>query len=259
MSRSVFILGIILGIIILLISSPIFGQELRQLHFVVTNSENKQAISYAKVSNRTYNKTFITNEKGELHIKFKDYSLVKISAIGYQDYYLTISNNNNFIKVNLVPRIYELDEFCLMPFPTLIMFKKAFLDLDLPDSSAISLNLSPITGWQKYQRKLSDYTTENVIRFSFTSPISGLYNIFSQQAKSAQKYQALMLHDWRQQRFDKKYNAALVKKITQIKQKEELAKMMKYCNPSYDFIMEASEYEIAIYINKCYLQFLERE
>ena len=255
MYRSVFILGFI----VFLLSSPIFGQEHRQLHFIVSDSTNTQVISYAKISNRTTNKIYITDEKGELYIKFQVYSLIKISAIGYQDYYLTITSDNNIFQIKLIPRVYELDEYCLMPFPTLILFKKAFLDLDLPDSSAISLNLSPITGWQKYQRKPTEYTNENVISLSFSSPITGLYNIFSQRAKSAQKYQALMLHDWRQQRFNKKYNAALVKKITQIKQKEELAKMMEYCKPSYDFIIKASEYEIAIYINNCYLQFLERD
>jgi len=249
-------------IIILFILIQLNGSLLAQdrvsspLVISVQDSINHQAISYAKISDRTHNHSYICTADGQLSIKLISGSLIKISAIGYHDYYFTFNDSLKQISINLSPRIYELKEFSLSPYPTLALFKKAFIDLQLPDSNTVAFNLEPIVGLQRHKRKMEDYSPEEMISISFASPISGLYNLWSRRANSERKYHQLIYTDKRTQLFEKKYNAYLVKRITGIEKDEELAEMMGYCSPNVEFILQANEYEVAIYIQKCYKQFL---
>jgi len=243
--------------IFIIYSFVLFAQSERKVSFVVSGSANAQRISFAKISDRTYNVQYVCDEDGRKTITVQDSCLIKISAIGYYDFYsLSGEFADDTIKIKMLPKVYQLKEFTLSPYPTVDLFKQAFLDLRIPDTNAFEFNMAPLylLGMKKNIRK--EYNSQEFASVSFASPISGLYNLFSSKVKSARKLNQLLGKDRRRAQVYKRYNPQLVKTITGIKDQETLKKMMSFCLPPDTFVLSASDYDLAAFILDCYEEFL---
>ena len=250
---------LLLGLL-LLISSALLGQNSNSHWFQVKNSSNGEAVSFASIIDRTHNIQYITDELGYIHLSFTDSTLIKISAIGFHDYYYYLSADKpDTLFVQLLPKVYELKEFAVLPYPTEESFKKAFINMELEEENVIAFNLLPIELMRPKKHIRTDYQAQDMVSISFSSPISAFYNLYSKRAKSAQKLKQLQGQDIRAKNISKKYNKELVRMLTGIQKEERLENMMGFCIPSDSFILNASDYEIAVFIIDCFGKFLANE
>jgi hypothetical protein len=234
-----------------------------QNHVVVEVSDIKtgKGISYSLVQYRMENFKIICDESGRGVIPVQDSTLLKISAIGYEDYFHFIIHSEEVkpIQVSLKQKTYELNEFVVNPYPTRMLFKKAIADLDLPDTNMISPNLFMDPRLKEFSAQAKEYQGGDFVSLSLGSPISSIYNLVSKRAKSERKLKKLKWADNKSEVVAKKYNKAYVEQLLGIKELKRIEAFMEYCQPSYEFILASTDYELACYVMNCYQSFLLNE
>ena len=243
----------------ILISLSSFGQTHHFAGFHITNSSNGKAVSFARIIDRTHNIQYLADELGNRDLYLVDSTLIKVSAIGFHDFYYLSTNQADTVFVKLLPKVYELKEFAISPYPTIESFKKAFENMNLEEENVVAFNLLPIELMRPKKAIRTDYQNQDMVSISVSSPISALYNLYSKRAKSARKLKQLKRQDFQEKQFIKRYNKEIIRMLTGIQNEDRLEKMMDTCSPSHSFIMNASDYEIAIYIINCYENFLKSE
>jgi len=83
--------------------------------------------------------------------------------------------------------------------------------------------------------------------------ISILYNEFSKEAHSKEIYAGLVKKD----KADKRYNKAVVSRITGLRNDDEIKKFMEYCILQIKFILESTDYELYAAILECYDEYCQ--
>lgn len=245
--------------VFLFLTAGLMSQAHQSIWFQVNNSSNGEAISYARIIDRTRNIQYITNESGYRELDIADSTLIKISAIGFHAFYILSNDIKDSIQVKLRPKIYELKEFAVSPYPTIKSFEKAFVEMELEETNILADNLLPIELMRPRKFIRTEYNTDEMLILNLGSPISSIYNMFSQRAKSTQKLKSLNYYDKQQSLYTKRYNKDLVRMLTGIQNEENLKKLMDFCDPSLSFILSATDYEIAIYTLDCYKRFQQSE
>lgn len=239
----------------------LMGQNaLSQEHVIVKvkDGQENKAISYALVQNRMENFKIICDEKGYGIVPVKDSTLLKITAIGYEDYFHFIihSEEVDTINVLLKSKTYELGEFVVNPYPTIALFKKAVADLELPDTNMVSANLFMVPNLKGYAAQAKEYQEGAVFTIGLGSPITSIYNLVSKRAQSERKLRKLQWTDNKNEVIAQRYNKDYVRQLTGLKKIKEIEAFMEYCQPSYDFILASTDYELACYVLNCYQSFL---
>jgi hypothetical protein len=245
----------ILIIMLLGISLQLSAQDTLQIVMgTVRNSSNYEPISFAIVKNEMRRTKIISNEQGQFIIPFNRGDLLKITAIGFDDGFYIVNDSSELITdfpVQLKPRIYELKEFTLTPYKTVLQFKHAVAQLELPESNlSLELNLPQI------KRHLPSGDEEYPATISFMSPISFLYNTFSHKGKMNKKYRILMANDYKGKIVQKKFNRNLVASIVPIETNEELDAFIEFCCFDFSFLLNASEYELIAAIQRKYSEYI---
>ena len=221
----------------------------------VRNSSNYEAISFALVKNEMLKTKVISNEQGQYSIPVHRGDLLKITAIGFEDGFYIVNDTSDFITnfpIQLKPRVYELKEFTLTPYKTVLQFKHAVAQLELPQSKpAPSLHL-PF-----YKNRPPGIDGDNMGGLAFTSPISALYNAFSHKGKMDKKYRLLMANDYKDKIVRKVFTRNLVAKIVPLETDEELDAFIEFCKFDFNFLLNTSEYELIAVIQRKYIEYVQ--
>jgi len=197
----------------------------------VLDQQTQKPVSFALVQNRMVDIAIVCNEEGNGIIPIADSTLIRVSAISYEDYFQFIIRTEDIdtIKVYLKPKTYELKELVVHPYPTRMLFKKAIVDLDIPDSNAVGANLFMIPNLKGIAEQSKEYQNGDVITIGFGSPISGIYNMANRRERSKRKLQKLKWNDSRIAYIQKRYNEEYVKQLLglkKIKKKETCRKSL---------------------------------
>lgn len=255
-ATSPYFLPVIMLIALLQMTSLSMSQS--HIHFCISSSIDSTPISYAMLSDRTHNFKCLADEDGSKELILQDSTLIRVSAISYHDeFYLFRSlNHEDTVNIQLKPKIYELKEFVLHPYPTIMLFKKAIAQLQLEDSNSVAENLMMLESLKPYAISTENFESQDFITIGLGSPITSLYNQLSKRAKSQRKYATLMNADRKANIMKQKYNREIVQKLTGLKEGKVLEDFMDYCKPSFGFINSSSDYELAILIINRYQTFL---
>lgn len=224
----------------------------------VIDDQTKKPVSFAVVQNRMMDLTIICNENGNGVIPVKDSTLLKISAISYEDYFRFIihAEDVDTIRIHLKHKTYELKELVVHPYPTRILFKKAIADLDIPDTNSVSANLFMVPNLKGLAEQSKEYQEGDVVTIGLGSPISGIYNLVSRKERSKRMLRKLQRNDAKTDYILKRYNKNYVEQLLGIKELKKIEEFMEYCQPDYDFLLAATDYELACYVMNCYQSFL---
>jgi len=246
----------LLFVIFLMISLNSYTQNV--VHLKVLSAVDGLPISYALMEDRTNNLKFLCDELGEIDMVIEDSTLIRVSALSCENHFIfyhqsTVGNN---IEIRLLPKVYELDEFVLNPYHTVSLFKQAVLELELEDSNAISAQLFLLESLKPYELQPENFQSQDVLTIGLGSPISAIYNLTSKRAKSERRYRELMKSDYEISAIQQKYNKAIVMKLTGLKEGKYMDEFMEYCKPSLHFILNSSDYELALLILQRYDSFL---
>lgn len=233
----------------------LFAQDSTRLVIgVVRNSTDYSPISFAIVGNQMLKTKVVSDENGRYIIPFNQGDLLKITAIGFEDGFYIVNDTSkriNDFPIQLKPRIYELDEFTIAPYKTVLLFKKALLELELPDTNLlVALGLPEA----KYIPPPTPGSIEIPI-ITINGPITKLYNLFSHQGKMEKKYQKLVTNDYKSNLVKTRLNRILIKELIPIKTTEELEDFIAFCHFDFSFILKASDYELIAALQKKYSEY----
>ena len=247
---SVFLIIILLGVKI-----SVFAQESSQIVMgIVRNSSTYEPISFAFVKNEMRQTKIVSDEQGNYIISVNRGDLLKITAIGYEDGFYIISDPSAIISdfpIQLKPRIYELKEFTLTPYKTVMQFKHAFAQLDLPKEKTSLIHF--IIPDQQTT------TTFDAVLGAFGSPISFFYNNLSHRGKMIKKYSRLVLEDKVNSVIYKRLNFEFVASIVPIYNVVELEDFIGFCQFDLSFILNASEYVLIAAIQRKHLEYINKK
>ena len=129
-------------------------------------------------------------------------------------------------------------------------FKKEFLDLKLKDEP-VSLYLKQLREELLSQR----YANNNGGGVVFSGPISSIYNAFSKEVQSQEKYNKIIAYEPSQHIINTKYNFEKVQQWTGLKE-NELTKFVLFCNFKDSFILYASDYELIDSVRHKLIEFM---
>jgi len=228
--------------------------NLRYVSGNVRDGSNYEPISYAFVRNSMSNVSIIADEQGKFTIPIHQGDLLKITAIGFEDGFYIISDTTSIINdfpIQLKPKIYELKEVTLTPYKTILQFKHAFTQLQLPKT-----NLDTELHLPGIKHHLPDENTQEMGGISFMSPISALYNTFSHKGKMDKKYRGLLANDDKDKIVRKRFTPYFVSSIINFETEEELDAFIKFCQFDFSFLLNASEYELIAEIQKKHVEYL---
>jgi hypothetical protein len=101
-----------------------------------------------------------------------------------------------------------------------------------------------ITGYNllipSYGDLLKDQFGFSGMNLSMPGPFSLIYSTLSKEAKIRRALEKIII----QEAVRKRYNDALISRITGLKDKLEINKFVLYCKMEYQFVLQATDYEL---------------
>ncbi len=245
-NRKAVLLFLLLGI-----HFSLFAQDTTHLVIgVVRNSSNYNPISFAVVGNEMLKTKVVSDENGRYVIPFHQGDLLKITAIGFEDGFYIVNDSSkriNDFPIQLKPRTYELKEFTIAPYKTVLQFKHALVQLDLPKEKPFAeINLPNI------KQHIPDENDEYPGAVALGGPITALYNTFSHKGKMMKKYRRLMANDDNSKSVQNRYNRNRIAQMLPMIPNDELDDFITFCRFDFSFLLNATDYELIAELQKKY-------
>ncbi|MES2275145.1 MAG: hypothetical protein V4592_03925 [Bacteroidota bacterium] len=193
--------------------------------FVCTKGTSVR-VAQVLVTNKKTNAVIVTDDLGSFTIK---------AAIG---------DTLEFAKLE-----YTSIQIPVTGLPDMVIFIQPVIHLS-------QVNIVGETKQQEVNSIMGDYRKKGVYYSgkpsalsAIASPLNGLYSLFGKDPKNARHFAAMSQKDLEAAQDSKKYNRAIVKKITNLPD-EEIQKFMDAYTPSHDDLLKWNDYEVIDYIKK---------
>lgn len=223
---------------------------------VVSECKNNVPLSYVHVVNETSKNACIADFNGNFRIYAKPNDILKFSYIGFKPVFIEMNVNeiNKLHSICLSSDTILLKEVVVLPFSNFNELKHEVLAIKLKESE---YSIPGITLKNRTTvHNLNDEKYVKSLGFALSSPISALYYNFSRREKNIRKYYQLENDKWQQYEIDKKYNKNVVESVTGLKN-DDAVKFMVWCNFTREYLLLASEYNIALRIKEKYVLYCE--
>jgi hypothetical protein len=202
-----------------------FAQE-KVVAGVVVDKESKSRIAKINVVNLNSGKSIYDNLNGVFQIDAEPGDLLVFSKQDYLDDTIRVENH----------------------IPIAVYMSRS--SIQLREVTIKDTALSPIRKLAETRKEYSKAYGSLANRDLLSMPsfggaglsIDGLYNALSRSGRNAAKLRKNIERDYRQDVIDYRYNAALVGRITGLKDKKLVDFMQKY-RPGYYFVLNATDYE----------------
>lgn len=220
----------------------------------VFSRQSGEPLPYVHVYTTSFRFGTVSDEDGHFFLRVNEEDTLVFSSIGYANYELLPERGSNSglreVRIEMLPKIYSLDEVEISAYPAIEQFKQEILDMDVADRKKFSLSIPK--AYSLPPEGPGDVSLNPSI--SLGSPFSALYNVFSREARQKRKLQDHLEKTRRHAQMDEKYNLEVVKRVTDLEE-EAARRFMEWCKLEEDFILAASEYELAVAMLKCLDEF----
>lgn len=221
--------------------------------FVIIEGEviNKvgEPIPNAHILNITKKIGTITNGQGIFKIFASPGDSMMVSSMGFKAYRATVPYDLQYkvfsFKIRLSDDTIYLKETIIRAFPpTYDLFKKEFL--------ALKIEKKPN---EKLFAKIMDKQYNPKGGIVLKGPISAIYDAFSREGKIKRKLAQLIYQDnLRGVVYDKVPKEILISAY-KLKDENELEMFLDYCKIPENMILNASSYELIVYLNQCHYRY----
>lgn len=210
----------------------------------VIDSTNYKEIPFANVFNESQKTWVYAKENGDLTIWASFGDTLVISAIGYYDKLIILNDSellNHILSISLSPRIYEIGEATVKGIKSYSQFKQDVVNLDLPKTKldSVSENIAIIS--KKVVQK-AEY--DRMVDEVFARPEGTLFMLGTPFKTKQQKDRKKLKNKKDNSIIHQKLNRKVVTTYTNLKD-SEILDFIIFCDFSDEFILNASEYEIA--------------
>jgi hypothetical protein len=190
----------------------------------------------------------ITDHEGSYRTYVYANDTVRFTSIGFKTTLFIVPGiAENILQTNLTlySDTLNLTEFVIRPYPKdYPTLKREFLVLELPDEQKIDMHLEEVLIQGPVDAGM-------VIKGPFTA----LYEAVSRHAKIMRQYEALIKQDKQKLVAGKRYNVAIIKKITGLKEDQDIFRFIEYCNLEPEFILRVNDYDLYCAVKECYRRF----
>jgi hypothetical protein len=210
----------------------------------IVNRTDGKSIPYATVFNRTSKKGIVADSAGYFSIVLSNKDTLEIRHVGYRTLlYVKPSNRNAnyYEEVALSENLFELKEVTIYRKRQALQSIALNPEYDRRDPYQIYL-----FGAGKPRRRTPA---------GISSPITAIYESFSRRGKNLRKLEALKANKELADLAAIRYNEYYVEGLTGLKG-QDLEAFMGYCPMQANFIIAASDYELAAAVLNCYRRFM---
>ena len=212
----------------------------------VIDESSKLTVPLVNIFNESKRRKDNTDEEGYFQIKADIGDTLVFSAVGY--FSLLIFVDTLLIEdavIKLEPRIYEIGEATVKSLKKYSQFKQDVINLKLPRTPLDSINdelsktLKQVALKADYDRKVKEiFARDKGTLFAIGSSIP------SKTDKDKKALKKVVTAEKQQNIINLKYNYELVEKLTNLHD-DEVTTFMLFCNFTNEFLLNATEYEIA--------------
>ncbi|MCP4551356.1 MAG: carboxypeptidase-like regulatory domain-containing protein [Bacteroidetes bacterium] len=230
---------------------------------IVKDKNTQEPVSFAHIYIPEKNVGTVSDVEGEFKFKLSSIDSIVISAVGYeyQVIYFNDSVFNNELKLNisLIPKVYELAEVRINPYPNYIEFKRSILDYEMTSEE---ISIHALNNSLHRKRASSSRRPDPLYQYKFSvgllisSPVSAVSNIFSRWAKHQIKYQMLLMSDKLELEVKSKFNPEIVKSLTGMIDDDKITDFMNFCSFHDELILESSLFDLCDRIKECYKEYM---
>lgn len=220
------------------------GQDQITVKGIVIDKESQDPVPFVHIIDKNKGAGVAGNEDGTFHIKTVPGDTLMFSVVGYSSRTLVVTKQlqEKTLEIKLDPKAMELNSVNVFAYKDLSSLKKAIIDMDVPveEDEEINLNLPPVS----YMPEGSGIV--------MTGGLSGLLNgiglnkAYNQQ----QKLKKLKKEADNRRIIREKYNEQIVQELTNLDEDEVYA-FMQFCMLPDNFILEVTEYELAVAVHRC--------
>lgn len=257
-----------IGLLQLLFLSPYMAQAQviftppQQIEGIILDDSTGQAVPYAQIYNESKRTGCISNESGHFKMLGDIGDTLVISLVGYLGKVQMVGDLNldSTMEVRLSPRFYEIAEVRIMRWGSYEEFKRSVLALEIPETETDQLrdHLFAMS-----QAEIAVALKEEEVRKAMSpqpgKPLGGIsVPILSKEDMQRINYAKVLEKEAEQRLINKKYNRDIIRKVTNIPE-EEIIDFMGFCNFSNEYLLQASEYEIVVMIEKKYKEYQDNK
>ena len=245
------------------LSIELFADDPIMIKGIVKDQRSGLPITNANIFIPDLNLGTSSNYLGEFNLEYSTIDSILISAIGYEDQIIHLKDSafKDLIALNisLIPKTYELSEVKIKAYPSYSELKSRILAYEMTTEEinrdalmkAFQRNIAMLSR----RSKPLDYMDDSG-GFSFGSPVTAIYKLFSRYAKNEKKYNKLLIADDIKKKVEERINFEVVSRLTGLKNKEEVTDFIAYCNFSDTFVLAASEIQLYTSIMERYHEYV---
>lgn len=209
-------------------------------------------IAWVNIFNESQRISGNAKDEGEFLIEAKTGDTLVFSAVGYLSSVIIVQeffySKKNIIK--LEPRTYQIREATIKSIRKYAQFKQDFVDLELKQtaldsvSEDINIKAKEVARKAEYDRMVEEvFAREKGTLFVLSSSIK------SKKTKQRKALKKIKLTKKDQEIINEKFNKEIVHQYTHL-DGEKLNNFMIFCDFDSNFLLQASEYDIAVKIMK---------
>jgi hypothetical protein len=225
----------------------------------VLSAIDSSAVPFATIFNKSSGEGVRTDLQGTFSLKTAPDDSIRVSAIGFATAILIASKSEETQLIYLPASIHQIDTIVIRAMPPKELFKQEFMALELQEENKIDLNI-------KEGVTLEIPIDPSDIRVSAPNELQSpgsirlpIFRTMGAAMKLEKEKQELRKEKEEFAEIDRKYSNDFISKLTGLQDDEKIVALKKFCNFSKDFILENSEYDIAVAIVDCYKKFEEEE
>ncbi|HEY0898629.1 MAG TPA: hypothetical protein VGD90_04805 [Sphingobacteriaceae bacterium] len=213
----------------------------RSVQGIVFDRDSKQRLTRVYIFNTRTEKGFYNNTKGEFTTTLRTGDILVAAVQGYLVDTVKASGANT-ILIYLKRNVVQLKEVVVR-------------------DSAKTPAEQRKENQEEYEGAYRRGSTRDILTMGGGNRLGGaglgidaLYNLVSRSGRNARELQKIIERDYRESLIDYRFNKSFVTQVTRLRD-EALIDFMQQYRPTYNFIMEASDYELLSYIKTAYGQY----
>lgn len=213
----------------------------RSVQGIVFDRDTKQRLTRVYIYNTRTERGFYNNSKGEFNATMRTGDVLVAAVQGYLVDTVKVSEAAT-ILIYLKRNVVQLKEVIIR------------------DSTRTPAERLKETR-EEYEGAYRRGSTKDLLTLGRGNSLGGaglgidaLYNLVSRSGRNARELQKVIERDYRESLIDYRFNRGFVAGATGLKD-ESLTDFMQQYRPTYNFIMEASDYELLAYTKACYEQY----
>ena len=247
-------IAVILIIPFLVQAQDINLKEKIKIKGVIYDAKTSERIPFVHIIDVSLNTGTSADDNGNFSFATNRGDSIKFTAVGYSDFFIVLDDsikNNSYQVIKLEPKAYLLESMDIYANDPM----KGFYLKDIPRDTIRIYGNKGAPGASYW----------NVLPNGGSGYVEAFANLFSRRAKQEKKLGKILEEERmlkmqeeaelvKRKTSEEKYNATLVNRITDL-QGEELESFIAEFKPSRNFILRATEYEIALQIVESYREY----